>query len=298
MTPLRQRMQEDLVLHNYTVRTQTAYLRDVASFAKHFGSSPDRLDFEQVRAYLLGLIRSGVSFGYYNQVRCALHFFYTVTLQRTWPDLQLVCARAPSRLPEILARSEVGDLLKAASNVKHHTLLATLYATGVRAFELLQLQIPHIDSRRMVLHIFGKGQKERLVPLSAELLQLLRDYWKQYRPQPYLFPGTRGVRGVKPMRYGSLLQLCHDTADKAGLAKSVSPHLLRHTYATHLYENGVDVTKLQVLLGHAKLSTTMRYVRVALPAICATQSPFNLLAPLMNPTTPAPTTTATLGGQS
>jgi integrase/recombinase XerD len=267
---------------NRTPSTRDAYLDAVARFARHFGTPPDRLDFEHVRIYLLSLIERNLSWGYYNQIRCALQFFYNVTLQRPWPPLDLVCATVPSTLPEVLGRHEVSALFGVAHHLKHRALLATLYGAGVRAFEVRNLQIPDIDSQRMVLRIFGKGQKERLVPLSLELLTLLRQYWKacRHKPKTYLFPGTDLA---KPLSEVSLVRLCHEHAQRAGLAKIVNPRLLRHTYATHLYENGVDIAKIQVLLGHSRLSTTMRYVRVALPALCATQAPFNLLGPIFAP---------------
>ena len=271
MTPLRQRMLEDLRLRNFTPGTQTAYVYNVARFAKHFHASPDQLGYEHVRAYLLLLIERQLSWTYFNQVLCALRFFYTITLGREWPVLNLVCAKVPQKLPAVLARDEIAALLGCIDNLKHQAILSTLYATGLRSLELIQLQVTDVDSHRMVLRLLGKGQKERLVPLSPELLALLRAYWRQDKPRTYLFPGlTNSTLGRLCVKYGR----------KAGLRKHLAAHGLRHTYATHLYENGVKLPALQMLLGHRRVQTTLRYVRVALPAICATQSPYNLLAGL------------------
>jgi integrase/recombinase XerD len=289
MTPLRQRMYEDMRLRNFTPSTQKVYVDNVARFARHFHASPDRLGYEHIRSFLLLLIERRLSWTYFNQVLCSLRFFYTVTLAREWPVLNLVCAKVPQKLPQVLGRHEVADFLGCINNLKHRALLSTLYATGPRSLELLQLQIADVDSQRMVLMLRGKGQKERLVPLSPQLLSLLRDYWRAYQPRPFLFPGPDAN---KPLTYESLSRLCHQYGQKARLLKHVTAHGLRHTFATHLYENGVALPILQMLLGHRHLRTTLRYVRLAVPAVCADHSPCNLLAALVPPPPAAATTTA------
>jgi integrase/recombinase XerD len=294
MTPLRQRMLEDLRLRNFTPGTQRAYVYNVARFAKHFQASPDHLDYEHIRAYLLLLIERHHSWTYFNQVLCALRFFYTITLGREWPVLNLVCAKVPQKLPVVLARDEIADFLGGIDDLKHQAILSTFYATGLRSLELMQLQVADVDSHRMVLRLLGKGQKERLVPLSPELLALLRAYWLKDKPRTYLFPGRKPNHMLTNSALG---RLCVKYGQKAGLRKHVTAHGLRHTYATHLYENGVKLPALQMLLGHRRVQTTLRYVRVALPAICATQSPYNLLAGLPQPSTNASARRPLKGGQ-
>lgn len=218
MTPLRQRMLDDLRLRNFTPGTQRAYIYNVACFANHFHTSPDLLDFEHVRSYLLSLIERKLSWTYFNQVLCSLRFCYTITLGREWPVLNLVCAKVPQKLPAVLGREEIAAFLGCIDDLKHLAILSTLYAAGLRSLELAQLQVTDVDSRRMVLRLLGKGQKERLVPLSPELLTLLRNSWRIDKPTTHLFSGQKSIQAFNSY----LNRLCDKYARKAGLRKHVS----------------------------------------------------------------------------
>jgi integrase/recombinase XerD len=275
MTPLRQQMLDDMRMRNLSPHTQAAYVRAVARYAQHFGKSPDQLDREHIRAYLLTLIQRRVSWSLYNQVRCALHFFYCVTLQKDWPKEELVCAKTPKKLPVILSRAEIAQFLGSIRNAKHHAMCATLYATGLRVSELLALQVSDIDSRRMVIRVRqGKGRKDRYVMLSPKLLEVLRDYWRFERPRHWLFPGR--IPG-RPMTVGALECILGKLSERSGLSKPVTPHRLRHSFATHLLEAGVNIRLIQALLGHRSLRTTALYTYVSPEAVTATPSPFDSL---------------------
>ncbi len=266
MTPLRQRMLEDMEIRNLSPNTQKNYLRQVAQFAMHFGKSPDQLGPEEIRTYLLSLVRRDASCNQFNVSRCALRFLFRVTLKREFPDI--VCAKRPKKLPVVLSPSEVGQLLATPKKLKHRAILSTLYAAGLRVSELVGLRVADIDSKRMVIRVRqGKGNKDRYVMLSPNLLKLLRAYWQERRPEEWLFPVT--VRCVQ--------LLCAAMARKAKLAKRVSPHTLRHSFATHLLENGENIRKIQVLLGHRSVQTTARYLHVSMEAITSTCSPLDRL---------------------
>jgi integrase/recombinase XerD len=300
MTPLRQRMLEDMQMRNLSPRTHEAYLRAVAKFAQHFGKSPDQLGREDIRAYLLTLIQRGASWSLYNVARCALHFFYRVTLKKDWPKEELVCAKAPKKLPVILSRAEVACFLGVIRNLKHRAMFTTLYATGLRASELLALQVSDIDSQRMVIRVNqGKGRKDRYVMLSPRLLELLRQYWRACRPKTWLFPGHAPEQ---PMTRSALARACAAVARRARLGKKVTPHRLRHSFATHLLESGVDIRTIQALLGHRSLRTTALYTYVSMQKVVATGSPLDLLEPLASAaaatTTDAPALPPSAAGEA
>jgi len=285
MTPLRQRLIDDLRMRNLSPHTQEAYVRAVAQFARHFGTSPDQLGREQIRAYLLHLVNRKASWSLYNQVRCALHFFYRVTLGKDWPKEEVICAKVPKRLPVVLSRDEVRQFFAAACRIKTKALFMTLYAAGLRVSELTGLKVTDVDSRRMVLRVRqGKGQKDRYVMLSPALLAVLREYWHEHRPSDWLFPGTVPTR---PLGRGAVNRTCQAAARRAGLGKRVSPHTLRHTFATHLLEDGVDLRTIQALLGHRSLRTTAVYTFVAAARLIATRSPLDALSDVRT-ATPAP----------
>lgn len=275
MTPLRQRMLDDMRMRNLSANTQEAYVRAVANFARHYKKSPERLGREEIRAYLVHLINKKVSWSLYNQIRCAIHFFYRVTLKRDWPKEELVCAKNPKQLPVVLSREEVARFLAAAPSLKHQAIYTTLYATGLRASELVTLRVEDIDSQRMAIRVHqGKGRKDRYVMLSPKLLALLREYWRAYRPQTWLFPGNDLNRHFHRRVLGSV---CDTMARRAGLGKNVSPHTLRHSFATHLLEAKTDIRTIQALLGHRSLRTTALYTFVSLNTVVATQSPLDRL---------------------
>ena len=277
MSPLRQRMLEDMQIRNYSPHTVDAYLRSVAQFAKHFHTSPERLGPDHIRIYQQFLIaEQKASWGTFIQAVCALRFFYETTLHRPWMVDHIPYPKKPKTLPVILSRDEVKALLLAPRHLKHRVILATLYATGVRVSELCQLQGTDIDSKRMVIQVRqGKGQRDRVVMLSPDLLPLLRRYWKLYQLQSWLFPGHRVT---EPITRDGVAHICTQAGQAAKIKKAVYPHLLRHTFATHLLEAGVDLRRIQLLLGHASLRSTSLYLHVAHPALQATESPLDALA--------------------
>jgi integrase/recombinase XerD len=276
MTPLRRRMIEDMVLRNLSPLTIRIYVDCVAHFARHFGTSPEHLGPEHIRAYLLHLAQERkASWSYFNQTRCALRFLYGTTLKREWVDDGVVCPRVPKKLPVVLSPEEVAQFFAAVDNLKHRAILMTAYAAGLRLSEVVGLRVADIDSRRMVLRVRqGKGRKDRDVMLSPRLLTVLRRYWQAVRPRDYLFPGARPDRPISPR---SVQKVCQAALIVSGLRKRVSMHALRHSFATHLLEAGTDLRTIQILLGHNHLSTTMRYTHVSTERLRSTRSPLDRL---------------------
>jgi integrase/recombinase XerD len=281
LSPLRQRMVEDMRLRNYSAHTIRAYLHCVADFARHFRTSPEPLGPEQVRTYQLFLVQDQQrSWPTVVQTVCALRFFYRVTLGRPAMLEYIPYPRRPFTLPTLLSQAEVAALLSALPNLKHRAILTTLYAAGLRVSALCQLQITDIDSARMLLRVRqGKGQQDRYVMLSPKLLPLLRQYWQQEKPRPWLFPGHPRTR---PMTTKAVYLICRHAGQAAHLAKPIHPHVLRHAFATHLLEAGVDLRRIQLLLGHRSLRSTSRYLHVTPQALQATPSPLDTL-PLEQP---------------
>lgn len=259
MSPLRRRMIEDMTVRNLSPATQRSYLNAVSKFSRHFGRSPGRLGLDEVHAFQVHLVANGISWPALNQIVCALRFFYGVTLgQPTVPE-RIAYAREPQKLPVVLSAEEVVRLLEAVPSLKSRTALTTVYATGLRVSEVVRLQVGDIDSQRMVIRVEqGKGGKDRYVMLSPQLLKILRSYWRLTRPQLWLFPGRSQDHPLDPV---VLHAACRSARAAAFLDKPVTVHTLRHTFATHLLENGVDVRVIQVLLGHASLATTARYTQ-------------------------------------
>jgi integrase/recombinase XerD len=281
MSPLRRRMIEDMTIRNLSPATQRSYIHAVSKFSRYFGRSPDRLGREDVRAYQAHLASKGVAWGSLNQVVCALRFFYGVTLgQGTIPE-RIAYAREPRKLPTVLSADEVVRFLESVSSLKARVALTTAYGAGLRVSEVAALKVRDIDSSRMVMRIeHGKGGKERYGVLSAPLLGILRSYWRLTRPPLYLFPGRTPD---KPIEATVLHAACRSAAAAAGLDKRVSVHVLRHSFATHLLESGVDIRIIQVLLGHENLSTTARYTRVSTQVIARTESPLDRLSLQVTP---------------
>jgi integrase/recombinase XerD len=275
MTPLRQRFIDDLRLRNYAPRTIQSYVAGVARFARHFGRPPDQLGAEEMRAFQLHLLQQRVSWSLFNQTVCALRLFYQVTLGRPEPVEQLPYGKRPRTLPVVLSPQEVLQFLEATAPGRDRVLYQTAYACGLRVSELIRLQVTDIDGARMVIHIHhGKGAKDRLVPLSARLLEELRGYWRQYRPRPWLFPGETAAGHLSAAR---VQKLCQEVVARAGLTKHVTPHTLRHSYATHLLEAGVNLITLQHILGHRDLQTTAHYVHLSTRHLQQTPSLLDLL---------------------
>jgi integrase/recombinase XerD len=277
VSPLRQRLLDDMQLRRFSPHTQEAYLRAVVRLAQFYQRSPDRISKQEVRAFLVDLVkRKKAAPSTYNQVRCALVFFYRVTLAREFALEQIVCQPCAKKLPTVLSPEEIVRFFQAARSLKHRALFQTMYAGGLRVSEVINLEVKDIDSERMVLHIrSGKGQKDRVVMLSEKLLPVLRAYWKTYRPTAKLFfPGKNRQR---PMDRKNLWMACRGIARRAGLTKKVTPHTLRHSFATHLLEAGTDIRTIQVLLGHRSLRTTALYTLVSPARLTTTKSPLDLL---------------------
>jgi integrase/recombinase XerD len=261
MTPLRQRFLDDLRLRNYSPRTLETYVYCVARFARHFHRSPELLGPEEIRAFQLHLLERKVSWCQFNQTVSALRFLYGVTLGRTEQVPFIPYGKRPKRLPCVLSPEEVLRLLEATPPGLYRTLFQTTYACGLRLNEVIHLQVTDIDGARRVLHVRqGKGDKERLLPLSERLFDQLRVYWRDYRPRPWLFPRRRS--GDQPIHATSVQKLCQQLVKRVEITKPASFHTLRHSFATHLLEAGVDVRTLQKLLGHSSLSTTAHYLHL------------------------------------
>ena len=239
MTQLRKMMLEELQRRNYSQTTVNGYLKIVEAFAKYFHRPPDQLGPEQIRAYQVYLFNEkklcARTVGHHT---AALRFFFCKTLKRHYPVEEVPYPKAPRRLPTILTQEEAVRLIDSASNLFHRAMLMTVYSTGMRRAEMCQLKVEDIDSDRMLIHIRqGKGRRDRDVPLSPKLLETLREYWRWMKPKTYLFPGTvNGSRADKPITDKMLWAACQEAAQRAGITKSVHPHLLRHSYATHLLE--------------------------------------------------------------
>ena len=276
VSPLRRRMIEDMTVRNLSPATQRSYLHAVAKFSRYFSRLPDRLDIEDVRAFQVFLVSQKISWPALNQTVCALRFFYGVTLNRPEIPERIAYAREPRKLPVILSADEVVRFLEAVPSLKTRTALTTAYAAGLRASEAVSLKVADIDSSRMLIQVrHGKGAKDRTVMLSPQLLAILRTYWRLARPREWLFPGRDES---KPIDVQVLHAACRSATKAAGLAKRVTVHTLRHSFATHLLESGVDIRIIQVLLGHNSLSTTARYTQVATTTIAKTRSPIDRLA--------------------
>lgn len=276
MTELRQRMIEDLRLRNVAENTVTCYVRAVRQYAVFFGRSPDRLDAKHLRQYLLHLLEvQKVAQGTYNQKVAALRFFYRETLKKP-AYVEGVCfTRKERKLPVVLSHDEIRRFLEALDSLKSRAILMTCYGAGLRISEALSLGVGDIDSERMMIRVRqSKGRKDRYVALPKTLLIVLREYWKAAKPTDCLFPGRDGV---KPLTRQSVVNACHRAMKAAGISKNISPHTMRHSFATHLLEDGADVRTIQVLLGHRSVTTTALYTHVSQATIRKTKSPLDRL---------------------
>lgn len=277
MTPLRQRMIEDMRIRNFSPHTQSAYVRYVARFARHYGCSPERLGPEHIRKFQVYLLnKEKVKAHTLQQCVVALKFLYRVTLKRSWVVETIFFPKREKRIPVVLSREETLRVLDSLSYLKHRAILATIYASGLRVAELTHLRLSDIDSKRMVIHVRqGKGKKDRLVPLSKNLLELLRKYWLTDRPNPWLFPGRSPDR---PMARRCIQRIVKK-ACRLGGVREVSPHTLRHSFATHLLEAGTNIRTIQLLLGHSSLGSTQIYTHVSTKGLLDTQSPLDMDKP-------------------
>jgi integrase/recombinase XerD len=284
VSPLRARMIEDMTVRGFSEHTRRDYVRHVRSFAAFIGRSPDTATAEELRLFQLHQTRSGLQPPSINSAVSALRFFFTVSLDR--PDLarRLTVVPYPRRIPAVLSVEEVRLLLRAATAPKYRAGFATAYGAGLRVSEVVALKVGDIDSKRMLLRIErGKGGKDRHAMLSPQLLQLLRVWWREGRRRSLLLPGGWLFPGRNPVEPLSARQFCRavHAALAAGIKKRVSPHTLRHSFATHLLEQDVDIRVIQTLLGHAKLDTTALYTRVANTTIRTVTSPLDRLTLLI-----------------
>jgi site-specific recombinase XerD len=273
-------MLEELQRRNYAPNTIKAYVRIIQEFAQYFHRPPDKLGPQHLRQYQAYLFQARkLEAGTVQQAVAALRFFYVKTLKRRYLLDEIPRPKRRRKLPVILSSEEVAQLIDAASNLFHRTMLMTLYSTGVRRAELCRLHVTDIDSQRMMVHIRdGKGGHDRDVPLSATLLDTLRVYWRWMKPQTYLFPGTvKNWRADVPITSCVPWDACRQAAKRAGITKRLSPHTLRHCFATHLLEAGADLRTIQVLLGHRKLEHTLIYLHLSPRHLTAVPNPLDTL---------------------
>ena len=267
ITPLRQRMIEDMTIRNLSATTQASYVHWVKSFALHIGRSPDQATMEDVRAFQLHLVRRNIAWATLNQAVSGLRFFFGITLGRADLPVRIPYARKAKSLPIVLGADTVGRLLEAVEDLTCRVALATVYATGLRTSEVIAIRIEHIETERELIRVVcGKGAKDRYVPLSPGLLILLRAYWKVVRTRPWLFMDDARTG---PLAATTLNAAIKDAALKIGVDKVITVKTLRHCFATHLLEQGTDIRVIQVLLGHAQLTTTARYTKVSSTLIAA-----------------------------
>jgi integrase/recombinase XerD len=275
ISPLRQRLIDDMTARRFSEDTKRDYVRNVRKFAAFLDRSPDTATSEDLRRFQLHLAQQQVSPSTINAAIAALRFFFTVTLEK--PDLirPLRIVNEPRKAPVVLSQEEAARLLQAAPGLKYKAALSVAYGAGLRVSEVAHLKVSDIDSGRMTLRVEqGKGQRDRYVMLSPQLLQLLREWWKAARPPVWLFPGQNPINPVTERQINRAVTAAKDLA---GISKRVSPHTLRHSFATHLLEQGVDIRVIQVLLGHAKLETTALYTRVAVNTVRDIKSPLERL---------------------
>lgn len=282
ISPLRQRMLDDMALRKLSEQTQNAYIRAVKRFTQFLGTSPDLASPEDLRRFQLQLVSEGVSTTTINATITGLRFLFEVTLDRPEALKKMSPLKVPQKLPSVLSVEEVKRLLAAAPGLKAQAALSVAYGAGLRASEVVHLKIADIDSERMVLRIEqGKGRRDRYAMLAPSLLELLRRWWRESQrqgkmlPNGWLFPGQNLV---DPLSTRQLNRFVKAAADDAGIDKRVSMHTLRHSFATHLLEQKVDIRLIQVLLGHQKLDNTARYSHVATKTLSEVTSPLEHLA--------------------
>jgi integrase/recombinase XerD len=276
MSPLRLRMLEDMQLRNFSAGTQRSYIHYVAEFAKFFNTSPQQLGLDDIRNYQLHLVRERrLSPQSVNCFVASAKFLYTVTLEMPWTEEQFTRLKVPEKLPVVLSQAEVAEFFSYIGILKHRAVLMLCYGSGLRISEAVSLKTANIDSSRMLIHVEqGKGSKDRYTVLSGRMLLLLREYWKIQRPRDYLFPGTKADSHIQP---ATIHDICRDACRLAGITKRITPHMLRHSFATHLLENGTDTRAIQVLLGHSRIETTTRYTAITPQTLARTQSPADRL---------------------
>ena len=276
MTPLREKMIEEMQLRRFSSNTQESYVRSVSGLASHYHKSPDQINSSQLKNYCLFLTNErNLSWSSINTITAGIRFFYAETLNRKDVALSIPPRKTPRRLPEIFSRDELLALFSSTANLKHRLVLMTAYGCGLRISEVTSLKVGDIDSKRMMIRIeHGKGDKDRYTILSPRLLAELRSYWLAYRPSHWLFENKitkeRLTRSTPHLIFKAALK-------KAAITKNVTFHGLRHSFASHLLEAGVDIRTIQILMGHSSITTTARYLHVARKNLGSIKSPLDLL---------------------
>ena len=280
MTHLRQLMLDELQRRNYSPNPVRSYIHAVEDFSKYFHRSPERLGPSHIREYQVHLFRDRKLSPVTIQSRCAaLRFLFVKALRRPYLLDKIPFPKRPKKLPTVLSPEEVARLIDSARNLMHRTMLMTLYATGLRRAELCHLKVSDIDSERMVIHVHqGKGSRDRDVLLTPKLLETLREYWRWMKPKTYLFPGTvKNWRADVPINEKNVWRAVAEAAKQAGIKKHVSPHTLRHSFATHMLEAGADLRTIQLLLGHSSLETSTVYLHLSRRHLQTTPSPLEAI---------------------
>jgi integrase/recombinase XerD len=280
MTPVRQKMIKAMELRNLAKETQRGYLSAVKGIAQHYHQSPDNLTKDEIEDYLLYLKNDkGNTSGSCGAVAAGLRFFYTHVVEKPIPFDYRV-RRKNGKLPTVLSQEDIWKLINATQHFKHRLILMTTYSAGLRAMEVATVKPDHIDSKNMLIKVeHAKGGRERYSVLSRRLLEELRHYYKTCKPHPYLFPSSFKNRENQPLTYPSIRSIYEEARKKAGIKKGSGIHTLRHSFATHLLEAGYDLRRIQVLLGHTRLSTAMIYLHVSRATLSKIPSPLDLFDP-------------------
>jgi integrase/recombinase XerD len=277
MTQLRQKMTRAMELKNLSHHTQRAYLAAVTGIARFYNQSPDKMTKEKIEDYLLYLKQDkGNAPNSCYSVLTGLRFFYKYVIENEIPVTYSI-RRRTRKLPQVLTMEEIWKIICATNNLKHRLILMTTYSGGLRASETINLKPRNIDSKTMLIKVKGKGKKERYTLLSKRLLVELRSYYREYRPKTYLFPSSFKKKKDQPLSYETIRTVYEDARKKAGVKRGAGIHTLRHSFATHLLEAGYDLRKIQVLMGHARLTTTMIYLHVSRETLSKIPSPLDLI---------------------
>jgi integrase/recombinase XerD len=277
MTELRQKMIRAMELKNLSHHTQRAYLAAVTGFTRFYNQSPDKMTKEKIEDYLLYLKHDkGNAPNSCYSVLTGLRFFYKYVTEKEIPVTYSI-RRTTRKLPQVLTMHEIWKIICSTNNLKHRLILMTTYSAGLRASETISLKPKNIDSKTMLIKVTGKGKKERYTLLSKRLLAELRSYYREYRPKTYLFPSSFKKKKDLPLSYEAIRMLYEKARKKAGVKRGTGIHTLRHSFATHLLEAGYDIRKIQVLMGHARLTTTMIYLHVSRETLSKIPSPLDLI---------------------
>ena len=280
MTELRERMIRQMELRNLSENTQRSYLQTVYGLAKHYMQPPDKMTKEMIEDYLLYLKKEkGNALTTVGSAITGMRFFYNHVLGDEQLSPSCSFAKTPRKLPTVLSHEEIWSIINATGNIKHRLLLMTTYSAGLRASEVLPLKAEHIDSKRMLIKVNGKGGKQRYTLLSKKFLKELRYYYKTCQPRTYLFPSSYKRKKPRMLSYESVRSIYENARKKAGVKRGPGLHTLRHSFATHLLEAGYDIRKIQVLIGHTRLTTTMIYLHVSRETLAKIPSPLDLFNP-------------------